>query len=95
METKEQMELRRVGRYYTYTGGPSDTYTVYDSAYVNSRPSMHPHYTKIMMLYKLVKGSIDRKTVGRIIDRIQRYGGDYKLKKRDYVLMNKLYKEYK
>ena len=100
METKEQMELRlqKAGlqTYVNNTNGyyhamVDDIHTIYD----NPKPSMHPHYTKIMMLYKLVKGSIDRKTVGRIIDRIQRYGGDYKLKKRDYVLMNKLYKEYK
>ena len=103
METKEQMELRlqkaglqtRIsqteGYYHTMI---DDIHTIYDKPKANQ----HPHWIKIMMLYRLINKrthGTDKKMVGRIIDRIQRYGTDYKLKKRDYVLMNKLYKIYK
>ena len=116
METKEQMEERRMRE---SMGGSGTTYhrsipigngyeriveipsstdwaTLVDDIKDNCKPQ-HKHWNKIMMLYRLIPNKFEsaKKMVGRIIDRIQRYGIDYKLKERDYVLMNKYYKLYK
>ncbi len=93
------MELKRVGRYYTYTGGPSDTYTVYDSAYVNARTvthEFHPLWYRIKMLYDLLKSKNGPyHWVNRIMLDIQQYGTDHKVKKADLIAMNKMYRKYK
>ena len=103
METKEQLErrlreditlVRNMGPNKYFHTLMDDVHTIYDKP----TASQHPHWDKIMMLYKLINKRTHghaKKMIGRIIDRVQRYGGDYKLKKRDYVLMNEYYRVYK
>ncbi len=88
METKEQLELRRVGRYYTYTGG--------DTLAREITYEFHPLYERVCMLYDLLSEKNGPcGFVKRIIKDIKRYGRHHKVAKVDLIAMNKIYKEYK
>ncbi len=96
METKNDLELRRVGRYFAYTGGPTDDGTIdYGRMHVDPHV-LHPLWYKIKMLYDLLKKKNGPyHWVNRILLDIQQYGIDHKVKKVDLIAMNKIYKEYK
>ena len=96
METKNDLELRRVGRYYTYTGGPTDDGTIdYGRMHVGTY-ELHPLWNRIKMLYNLLKEKKGPSHyVNSILLNIQQYGIDHKVKKVDLMAMNKLYRKYK
>ena len=96
METKEQKELRRVGRYFAYTGKPTDDGSIDYGKVVINPHEFHPLWYRIKMLYDLLKGKNGpHHYVNRILLDIQQYGIKYKVKKVDLIAMNKIYKEYK
>lgn len=63
-------------------------------AYWSNEP--HPLYSKIEMLYNLLKGKNGPyHFVNRILLDIQQYGNKYKIDKNDLIAMNRMYKKYK
>ncbi len=88
METKEQLELRRVGRYYTYTGR--------DTLAREITYEFHPLYEKITMLYSLLRERNGPCGFVKLILRdIKRYGIHHKVAKQDLIAMNRMYNQYK
>ncbi len=97
METKEQLELRRVGRYFAYTGKPTDDGTVDFGKIIINPYELHPLYERIEALYELLrmKNIPGIAWIGHIIMDIKKYGIHHKVAKEDLIAMNKLYRKYK
>ena len=93
METKSDLELRRVGRYYTYTSGPGD---YEDTLAREVTHEFHPLYERITMLYSLLRERNGPCGFVKLILRdIKRYGVHHRVAKEDLIAMNRMYKQYK